>query len=73
MYARQANVTSGPQQINNGTAAPPRVRENETEQTQLSGGTHGLLQDTGASSEASRGNLTLEAVGEINRAEVRRG
>lgn len=29
VYAKQANVTSGPQQINNGTAAPSRTREIE--------------------------------------------
>ena len=42
VYARQANVTTGPQQINNGTAAPTQARKIETEQTQLSGRTHEL-------------------------------
>ena len=81
VYARQANVTTGPQQINNGTAsfiteknsALSRAREIETEQTQLTGGTHELLPDTRASCSASRTNPTLEALGEIDRAEVRRG
>jgi hypothetical protein len=73
VYARQANVTTGPQQINNGMATPARARENEIEQTQLSGGNHELLQDTRTSGEASRANTTLETLGEINRAEVRRG
>lgn len=81
VYARQANVTTGPQQINNGTAdliterngLPSRAREIETEQTQLTGGTHELLPDTRASCSASRADSTLEALGEIDRAEVRRG
>ncbi len=73
VYARQANVTTGPQQINNGAAAPTRAREIETEQTQLSGGTHELLPDARASGDASRVNPALETVGEIDRAEVLRG
>lgn len=72
IYAKQANVTSGPQQINNGTAAPTRAREIENEQTQLSGGTHELLPDARASGNASRVNPTLETLGEIDRAEVPR-
>ena len=72
VYARQANVTTGPQQINNGAAAPTRAREIETEQTQLSGGTHELLPDTRASGNASRVNPALETLGEIDRAEIPR-
>lgn len=72
VYARQANVTTGPQQINNGTAAPTRAREIETEQTQLSGGIHELLPDTRASGYASRVNPALETLGEIDRAEIPR-
>ncbi|MCA3164302.1 MAG: hypothetical protein ING17_07540 [Burkholderiales bacterium] len=73
VYARQANVTTGPQQINNGTAAPTRAREIESEQTQLSGGTHELLPDTRASGNASRVNPALETLGKIDRAENRTG
>ncbi len=72
VYARQANVTTGPQQINNGTAAPMRAREIETKQSQLSGGTHELLPDTRASGYASRVNPALETLGEIDRAEIPR-
>lgn len=73
VYARQANVTTGPQQINNGTAAPSRAREIETEQTQLSGGDHELLPDARASGNASGIDLALETLGEVDRAEVPRG
>jgi hypothetical protein len=73
VYARQANVTTGPQQINNSMAAPTRAREIETEQTQLSKGNHELLQDTRALQAESRVNSTLEALGEIDRAKISRG
>lgn len=72
VYARQANVTTGPQQINNSTAVPMRAREIENEQTQLSGGTHELLPDARASGNASRVNPALETLGEVDRAEVPR-
>ena len=72
VYARQANVTTGPQQVNNGIPATTRAREIETEQSQLSGGTHELLPDTRTSGNASRVNPTLETLGEIDRAEVTR-
>lgn len=73
VYARQANVTTGPQQINNGTVTPSRTREIKTEQSQLSGGTHELLPDTRAPGNAGGDDSTLEAVGEINRPKVARG
>lgn len=73
IYAKQVNQTTGPQQINNGTVAPSQAREIENEQTQLSGGTHELLPDTRASQAESRINPALEALGEFDRAKVRRG
>ena len=73
VYAKQANFAAGHQQVNNGIAAPTQARENETEQSQLSGGTHELLPDARASGETGRTYPTLEALGEIDRAEVRRG
>lgn len=73
LFAKQANVTTGPQQINNGTAAPSRTREIENGQSQLSGGDNELLPDARASALASEVNPALEAVGKINRAEVARG
>ncbi|MBW8364708.1 MAG: hypothetical protein K0M39_09145 [Rhizobium sp.] len=73
VYAKQANFAAGHQQVNNGIPAPTQAREIETEQTQLSGGSHELLPDTRASGETGRTNPTLEALGEGDRAEVRRG
>lgn len=73
VYAKQANFAAGHQQVNNGIPAPKQAREIETEQSQLSGGNHELLSDTRASGKAGRTYPTLEALGEIDRAEVRRG
>lgn len=65
IYAKQVNQTSGPQQINNGAMAPSHAREIENEQSKLL--------DARETGEAIRGNSTLETVGEIDRAKVRRG
>jgi len=73
VIARQANVTSGPQQVNNNITAPPHARENKIEQSKLSGERHELCQDTRAPSFESRADPPLETVGEVNRAKVRRG
>ncbi len=64
VYARQANVTSGPQQINNGTMGPSQGRETENEQSKLL--------DAGAASAAIPSHSTLEAVGKVDRAKVSR-
>ena len=73
VYARQANVTTGPQQVNNGIPTPTRAREIKTEQSQLSGGTHELHPYTGTPGLKSRINQEVEALGEVHRAEVPRG
>lgn len=72
VYAKQANVTTGPQQVNNGIPVP-RARESESEQTQLSGDTHELLPDAGTSGLTGRVNQEVETLGEIDRAEDPRG
>lgn len=70
LFAKQANVTTGPQQINNGLAASSRTREIENGQSQLTGGGNELLPNIRASALASEVNPTLEAVGTINGAEI---
>lgn len=72
VYAKQANVTTGPQQVNNGIPASTRAREIETEQTQLLRADHGERMDTGATCEAVPSYSSLETLGEIDRAEVPR-
>jgi len=64
IYAKQANVTTGPQQINNGLNA----RKIETEQNKQSGEYHDLLSDARASGDTFTGNQGMEALGKINRA-----
>lgn len=68
VYARQANVTTGPQQINNGVE-PLSVKANENAPNQLSEavGSNELFQDAGAPCDAIRDDPTLEAMGEVNR------
>lgn len=73
VYARQANVTTGPQQINNGTAAPTRAREIENEQTQLLRAEYGQRMDTGTAGAAIGSDPAMATLGEIHRAEVPRG
>ena len=66
VYAKQANVTSGPQQINNGV--PSRARENENEQNKLleeKNASEWL--DTGKAATTSRDDSEMEAVGAVDR------
>ena len=70
IYARQANVTTGPQQVNNGVITPTRAGEDESKPNKQSEATHELLQDTRASSAAIGSNPALATVGEVDRAEV---
>ena len=71
IYARQANVTSGPQQINNNLDLS-RTRENPIPPSQLSGGANALHPDSRASSDAGRDDSQLEAVAEVQGAKVTR-
>lgn len=77
VYAKQANIAHGPQQVNNGTA-PGNSQgtahgthahgEPETEQTKLLEGVQhgGTLMDARAAATATRGNPPMEAVGAVN-------
>ena len=71
-FVGQANITSGPQQINNGPrptgagnfqSRPNEVLERSNEQRM----------DAGATQASGRGNQALEAVGAVNRPSKRRG
>lgn len=68
VYARQANVTTGPQQINNGVA---RTEEKTIEQNKLSGDVHELRPDTRAPALAGRTDKAVATLGEIHRAQDR--
>lgn len=70
VFAKQANIANGHQQINNG--APAR-EEKSIQSNELSGGNNELLTDTRASQAQSRVNQTVEAVGALDRAKVCKG
>jgi hypothetical protein len=72
IFAKQANIASGHQQINNGTPAPTHAREIEIEPNELSGECRELLPDATSSSITSRVNQEMETVGKLDRAKVRR-
>jgi len=61
VYARQANIAHGPQQVNN-AAADHRVRETEITPNQQSGGHRELRQDTRAPAAPVGSYTPLEAV-----------
>ena len=71
VFAWQANIAHGPQQVNNGVPAPAsRAANLGNPQNELSGDGDELLPDGRASQAASRVNNPLEAVEEIDRAEI---
>jgi hypothetical protein len=83
VFAKQANITSGPQQVNNGILSPPKGGpmpvsahgETENDQTKLLEGTQhgGTVLDSGTTKAAAGGHQELEAVGAIQRTEKPRG
>jgi hypothetical protein len=76
VFAKQANVTTGPQQVNNGVAAPipPRARDTECRPTELLENMHGSeWLDAGTADAASGGDSPVEAVGAVYGAENAEG
>ena len=79
-FVKQANITSGPQQVNNGSteANNPVVRareKNENPQNELltdTRATHGKPVDTGAKSKAGRSNPRMATVETGHRATKQR-
>ncbi|NWK79819.1 hypothetical protein [Aquitalea sp. LB_tupeE] len=76
VFANQANVTSGPQQVNNGTPSPAPARSDSAAGVNM---TNELLEyqdgerlDTGTPRQAGRAHQTVETVGEKHRATHRR-
>ncbi|MHB1293105.1 MAG: hypothetical protein ACYCY5_13090 [Sulfuricella sp.] len=69
-FVKQANISHGPQQVNNGMlAGEPRTHGNNSNQSnELSGGSHELLPDTRAQAVACGVNQEMETVGAIHRA-----
>ncbi len=70
IFAKQANVTTGPQQINNGTPPPslaPVQEKAKPENELLEDARHEQRMDTRAPRKAGRGHKALATVGEIDR------
>ena len=62
-YIRQANMTTGPQQINNGSVAQSPAGNIQSEQNKLLAADHGQRMDTRAQGAASRINPHMATVG----------
>lgn len=86
IFARQANIAHGPQQVNNGVTGhelagtsderagtSARARESDSSKSGLLGVSDGERLDTGAARTTGRGNTALEAVGTIDGTTNRRG
>jgi len=72
IYAKQANIANGPQQVNNGTAPSSHTGKIENEQSKLLEVQHGNYLDTRPAGTAIGADSKLATVGEINRAKVAR-
>jgi hypothetical protein len=66
VYAKQANIAHGPQQVNNGTG-PTRTGQNSDSPSKLLEQSNENPMDTGAPGAAGKSNSPMEAVGEIDR------
>jgi hypothetical protein len=73
VYAKQANIAHGPQQVNNGLPAPSQAGEKQIEQTKLSGSGNELLPDARTSGIEGEADKELATVGKIDRAKVGSG
>jgi hypothetical protein len=80
VFAKQANITSGPQQVNNGTTKPDQYAqarthagENLFEQSKLleDGRDGGTYLDAGPTGAAAGRHSAVEALGEVHRAKKR--
>lgn len=72
-FVRQANISAGPQQVNNGTPASSRPRENEIAPSKLLEASNGERLDAETASTAGCVNQELEALGAIHGAAHARG
>lgn len=73
VFAKQANIAHGPQQVNNEAAGISRVEEIKNPPTELLEHDHGQRLDTEPAAAASGSNQAMEAVGAIHRPAHGRG
>lgn len=72
VFAKQANIAHGPQQVNNETAAIARAEQIEKPPTELLEHDHGQRLDTGKTTTAGSSHQTVETVATIHRPANRR-
>jgi hypothetical protein len=72
VFAKQANIAHGHQQVNNGTALA-YAKQTEKAPTELLEHDHGKRLDTGAATTAGGSDPALETVGAVHRSAQRRG
>jgi hypothetical protein len=66
VYAKQANIAHGPQQVNN-DARPSRAQENQNEPNKLLEQSNEIPMDTGTPDTAGGSDSTMETVAELDR------
>jgi len=66
-FVQQANITTGPQQINNGTVAPTRAGENENERNKEAKQAREILPHGRTQAREERVNSPLGALAEFDR------
>ena len=69
IFAKQANVTTGPQQVNNAPAIPSRAREMDIDPNRLLEAHDGERLDTGTSGAAIGADPAMATLGEVDGAE----
>lgn len=68
VFAKQANIAHGHQQVNNGTAAPvAHAEQTDKPQTELLEHDDGERLDTGTAAATSRGDQAMETVATVDR------
>ena len=72
VFAKQANIAHGPQQVNNGTAVAP-AEQTDKAPTELLEHDHGERLDTGTAAAAAGSNSAVATVVEIHRPAQRLG
>lgn len=68
VYAKQANIANGPQQINNGIAAPAKGNKTVNQPNELLEQQHGNYVDTGKAGATAGLDSAMATMGAINRA-----
>jgi len=71
IYAKQANIAHGPQQVNNGQASATRTGEKERTTNELLEASCEHPMDSGAAGKTGVGNPAVAAVDQVNRTKKR--